>query len=154
MIIKNANTNDIQDILDCLKGLAIHEGRPKAFSTTKEKLKHNLFTDNNIILKAIIDNKIIGIAILYKTFLTYSGGKGLFLETLYIHSEFRSKGHGTSLIKYVVDFAKKNNFLRIEWKAVDTNKRAIAFYQDKLHAKIPPNKVYFRLTKKEMELFD
>lgn len=59
------------------------------------------------------DYEIIGMANVLFTISTVMGGFVILLEDVIIHPDFRKSGYGTKLIEYVIDFAKRKDFLRI-----------------------------------------
>lgn len=57
--------------------------------------------------------EIIGMVNVLFTISTAMGGFVILLEDMFIHPDFRKQGYGTQLIDYVIEFAKRKNFLRI-----------------------------------------
>src|ERR1043166_5331432 len=47
------------------------------------------------------------------TIITPEGGFVILLEDLVVHKEYQSKGYGSKLLNYAIEFAKQKNFLRI-----------------------------------------
>ncbi len=58
-----------------------------------------------------------------------SGRSVLYLEDLWVEPAFRGKGIATELFHRLEQIAKEQNCLRIEWKCLQQNAPAIAFYQ-------------------------
>ena len=57
------------------------------------------------------DYEIMGMANVLFTISTAMGGFVILLEDVIIHPEFRRLGYGTQLVQYVIDFAKRKDFL-------------------------------------------
>lgn len=58
-------------------------------------------------------HEIVGMVILMFSISTAMGGFVLLLEDFFIHPDFRGQGYGSRLLDYVLEFAKKKDFLRI-----------------------------------------
>ena len=58
----------------------------------------------------------------------------MLLDVLAVSRDMRSKGIGTRIMNYVIDFASSNNFKKIKLSVVDTNKRAKRLYES---ARVP-----------------
>ena len=72
------------------------------------------------------DNKILGYAMLAKSFSTEFGKPCIWIEDIYIKSEYRGKGIGGSFFEYIGE--KYNGYLfRLE--AEEENERAVAVYK-------------------------
>ena len=56
---------------------------------------------------------IVGMINLLFTISTAEGGFVILLEDLVVHKEYQSKGYGSKLLNYAIEFAKQKNFLRI-----------------------------------------
>jgi GNAT superfamily N-acetyltransferase len=59
------------------------------------------------------DHRIIGMVNLQITISTAMGGFVLLMEDVSIHPDHRGQGYGSQLMDYVIDFARKKDFLRI-----------------------------------------
>jgi ribosomal protein S18 acetylase RimI-like enzyme len=57
------------------------------------------------------------------------GGRGLFLEDLYVREAFRDRGIGTALLAAVARIAVDEGCYGIHWEVVDWNEKAIALYK-------------------------
>jgi len=71
---------------------------------------------------------IIGYCILINYWSNEYGGNLLHIDELYVLPEYREKGAGTSLIKYLVD-NKYNNSVAIQVEVTALNKKAKKFYE-------------------------
>lgn len=130
MIIRKGIPNDMQDVLDLIKELAIFEKQPEAVVVTVDDLIRDGFAENPLFYTFVaeVDNKIIGIALYYYRFSTWKG-KTIHLEDLIVKEDKRGTGAGFALYSEIIRQGKRDNVRRIEWNVLDWNKPAIDFYK-------------------------
>ncbi len=147
LTIRATTINDVPVILELIKELAEYEKLSHEVKTTEDDLKNSLFGNKNYAnaILAEYENKPVGMAIYFNNFSTFVGRPGIYLEDLYVKPEFRGKGIGKSLLEYLINIAKENNFGRVEWAVLDWNEPAINFYK-KLGAVPMETWRIFRLT--------
>ena len=68
-------------------------------------------------------------AIYYRTFSTWTGYPGIYLEDLYVHPTHRGQGHGKALLSCLARLALELDCRRLEWSVLDWNAPAIEFYR-------------------------
>jgi len=73
--------------------------------------------------------RIIGMINLLFTISTAEGGFVILLEDLVVHAAHRGQGHGTSLLRHAVGFARGKNFLRITLLTHRGDGRLVEFYR-------------------------
>ena len=95
----------------------------------REIWNKNFTSDHYKGFVAIIDGKIVGyIDVIFFQDIAHGGVLGQ-IQNFIVHPQYRGRGFGEALLNYVIDFAKKNNFLELHvWTEFD-NKRAIALYE-------------------------
>ena len=76
-----------------------------------------------------IGDKIIGIAVYFVSFSTWTGRHGLYLEDLFVVPEHRSRGVGRALLGPLAARAVGRGCARLEWAVLDWNQPAIDFYR-------------------------
>ena len=64
----------------------------------------------------------------FTNFSTFLGKPGLYLEDLYVLEEFRHKGVGKTILKYLCSKAMQCGYGRVEWSCLNWNKPSIDFY--------------------------
>lgn len=145
--IKKAEPEDVPLILSFIKELAAFEKLSDKASATEEILKENLFgkTKYAEVIVAEYENKPAGQALFFHNFSTFRGKPGIYLEDLFVKTEFRGKGIGKALLNKVIEIAKERNCPRVEWVVLDWNKSAIDFYE-KLGAEPLKEWIIYRLT--------
>ena len=129
-IIKEAKIKDLDTIFKLIKELALYEKMDKDFVATKKDYEKNIFENQYAkILILEFEKNIIGYAIYFFTFSSFLGSGGIWLEDLYIKQEFRRKGFGKEVFKYIAKKCEENNLKRLEWVCLNDNDIGINFYE-------------------------
>jgi GNAT superfamily N-acetyltransferase len=71
------------------------------------------------------DGRLAAHALWYRTFSTFLGRTGIWLEDLYVRPELRRQGYGRLLLSYLRDQTEG----RLEWEVLEWNAPAMDFYQ-------------------------
>ncbi|EGA4811821.1 GNAT family N-acetyltransferase [Campylobacter jejuni] len=135
MIIEFAKYEDMLDFLQC----------------TKEKLEHSLL--KNKFARAFLlkeNEKTIGYMIYFYTFSSFWGSGGIYLEDIYIREDFRKKGYGKAVFKFLGEICKKENLKRPDWVCLNDNILGINFYES-LNAKHLKQWRNYRLSGENLE---
>ncbi|MFC7502646.1 GNAT family N-acetyltransferase, partial [Nocardioides sp. GCM10030258] len=84
--IREARPADVPDILRLIRELAAYEREPDAVATTEEYLHTWLFGPDPVasVLVAEADGRVVGIALWFRTYSTWTGVPGIYLEDLYV----------------------------------------------------------------------
>ena len=152
MIIRNATPADVPQILQFAKDLAVYEREPDAVSASEADLHAGLFGPNPLVeaLIAEIDGVAVGSAIFCRTFSTWTGKPGFWLDDLYVRPESRGAGAGKALLVRIAALAAERGYARFEWWVLDWNEPAIGFYKT-LGAKPMDEWTVFRVSGPELE---
>ncbi|HET8809198.1 MAG TPA: GNAT family N-acetyltransferase [Flavobacteriaceae bacterium] len=128
--IRDAQKEDMHEVLLLIKELAVFEKEPEAVELTVEDLQHDGFGDEKLFtcFVAEAEGEIQGMALIYFRYSTWKG-KTVHLEDLIVRKAFRGKGLGAALYKKVMEFAQENSVKRVEWAVLDWNQNAIDFYE-------------------------
>jgi len=129
--IRAATPDDVSAIGRMIRELAEFEREPDAVKTTPAQLHEALFGTDAVAsaLIALDDSgEPAGFALWYRTFSTWEGVPGLFLEDLYISESERGSGLGRALLTALARIAVTNGWRRLEWNVLRWNTEAIAFY--------------------------
>ena len=134
--VRLATKKDMPQVLNLINELALFEREPEAVELTVEDLVKDGFAANPefTCFVAEINNKIEGMALVYKRYSTWKG-VALHLEDLIVSTDKRGLGIGTQLLDTVVKYGHEIGVKRINWEVLDWNKPAIDFY-DKKGAKV------------------
>jgi GNAT superfamily N-acetyltransferase len=88
------------------------------------------------VLLALWSDKTVGFALFFENYSTFLGKPGLYLEDLFVLSEFRTRGVGTALMMRLIEIAQTRKYGRVEWTVLDWNEPAIKFYSEKIGANL------------------
>ena len=129
--IRPAQPSDCGQILTFIKGLAEYEKLSHEVSATEEALRKTLFGEDPRaeVLLGIYRGQPVGFAIFFHTYSTFLGKPGLYIEDLYIVSEWRGRGFGSELVCYLAYLAVKRGCARMEWSVLDWNEQALKVYE-------------------------
>ena len=152
-IIRPAAESDIPTLLALIRELAEFERLLHEVEATEESLRVALFGERPVAdaLLAMVDNEAVGYAIYFRTFSTFVGRPGIFLEDLYVRPGFRKQGLGRALLEAVARVSVELGGGRLEWNALDWNENALRFYRS-LGAKVRDEWVLLRMTGAEVRL--
>lgn len=71
---------------------------------------------------------VVGMALWFRTFSTWTGRAGMHLEDLYVTPTARRSGTGRALIAALAQECLRRGWPRLEWAVLDWNAPAIGFY--------------------------
>jgi len=130
IILRKAQKEDVIEILNFVKKLALFEKAPHAVSATVEDYFENGFNENPLFFCNLIyyQKHLAGFSLWYYRFSTWKG-KRLYLEDLYVNEEFRGLGLGKILLDECKEEAKRSKCTGMMWQVLDWNKPAIEFYK-------------------------
>lgn len=127
--LRFAERKDTDLILYFIKELASYEKLLDEVSANNQTLEYWIFDKEKAeVLIAEEDGKPIGFALFFHNFSTFVGRAGLYLEDIYIQPEYRKKGYGKSIFKYLAKLAVERGCGRFEWICLNWNKPSIDFY--------------------------
>lgn len=131
--IRQATEADLPDILRLVHALAVYEKEPDAVQATEADFAAAMFpadghpTTYGHVAEA--DGTIIGIAIWYYTFSTWTGRNGIWLEDLFVDPDHRGGGTGKALLGTLVKHCRERGLPRLEWWVLKWNEPSIGFYR-------------------------
>jgi len=143
--VRIARKSDFEDVFKLIVELAHFEKLKPPSKSAKKRLFNDSFgrKKKNNILVSTLSKDITGYAFYFFTYSSFLARKTLYLEDIFISQKYRSKGTGRMIFKELVNIAKKEKCMRLEWCVLDWNKNAIKFY-DKLGAKPMNDWIYYR----------
>jgi GNAT superfamily N-acetyltransferase len=129
--VREAKISDVPQILELVKGLAEFERAPEKVVNTEAKMREEGFGKNQAFKAFVAENEgnIIAFALTYYRYSTWKG-KVLFLEDLFVQSEFRRKGIGKKLMETCLDLARKEKLPFLCLQVLEWNQEAIDFYKN------------------------
>jgi GNAT superfamily N-acetyltransferase len=135
MKIRFATKEDVPSILNLIKGIAEYEKLLNEVAASEEILYDSLFVKNAAeVLLGEHDGKIVGFALFFHNFSTFTGKRGLYLEDLYVLPEYRQLGFGKQFFSELMQIARQRDCGRMEWICLDWNTPAIQFYKEYIGA--------------------
>jgi GNAT superfamily N-acetyltransferase len=130
-LLRAAQPGDEPGILDCIHALAVYEREPDAVENTAEALTATLFGDEPRAFAHIVqrDGAIVGSAIWFLSYSTWTGRHGIWLEDLIVDEQQRGRGYGKALLASLAAVCVERGYSRLEWTVLDWNAPSIAFYR-------------------------
>lgn len=131
-VLRDAVSGDVPAVLAMVHALAEYEKEPDAVELDQEDYRRILFPENGEptahCVVADSDGELIGIAIWYVTFSTWTG-PGIWLEDLFVLPEHRGTGAGRALLTRLAQITTERGWKRLEWCVLKWNAPSIAFYE-------------------------
>lgn len=135
-MIRFATPSDIPEILAMIGELAEHEKEPESAVATAEQLESCLFGPAPAVFARIATEPgsdgaetVVGMAVYFLSFSTWTGTHGIWLEDLYVRPGARGGGHGKQLLAALAQECREKGYARLEWTVIDWNTNAIGFYR-------------------------
>jgi GNAT superfamily N-acetyltransferase len=150
--IREATPEDSALLLHFIRELAEYEKLLHEVVTDEETLAKSLFgpAARTHAIIAEIDGTSVGFSIFFYNFSTFLGRRGIYIEDLFVKPEYRGKGIGKALLKYLAAKALKEECGRLEWAVLDWNEPSINFYKS-LGARPMEEWIVYRLTGDSMK---
>jgi GNAT superfamily N-acetyltransferase len=137
--VREARLADVPAIVALVRDLAEYEKEPDAVEATEEHFTAALFPDDPAAARshALVAETIgkggkatvVGMAVWYVTFSTWTGRHGIWLEDLFVRPEHRGGGLGTALLARLAAIAVDRGYRRLEWWVLRWNEPSIEFYE-------------------------
>jgi GNAT superfamily N-acetyltransferase len=129
--LRFATRADIPLILAFIRELAEYERAPEAVVADEATLAESLFGERPgaEVVIAEADGEPAGFALFFHNFSTWLGKRGLYLEDLFVRPQFRGRGLGLLLMRFLAKLAIERDCGRFEWWVLDWNTPAIDFYR-------------------------
>lgn len=129
--LREARPGDEAGILALIHALAVYEREPDAVENTTDAIRATLFGTEPRAFAHVVerDEAIVGIAIWFLTYSTWTGRHGIWLEDLYVDEAQRGHGYGRALMSALAGVCIDRGYARFEWTVLDWNAPAIGFYR-------------------------
>ncbi len=129
--IRAATPADVPTVFQLILALAEYEQLTHEVTGSPAELEQALFGERTYAeaVLAECDDQAVGFALFFYNFSTFLTKPGLYLEDLFVLPEFRRRGIGEALLRYLAQRAIAQNCGRFEWSVLDWNEPAIAFYK-------------------------
>ncbi len=121
--VRPAVESDCSTILAFVHDLAAFENESHSVKASEEDFRRNGWGDAPVFeaLIAELDGAPVGFALTFRTFSTWEGQPGLFVEDLYVSPGARKHGVGRALLSAVARRAVERGYRRVDLNVLDWN---------------------------------
>jgi GNAT superfamily N-acetyltransferase len=131
--IRPAEPDDVPVILRLIRELAEYEKALDEVAATPAQLDAALFpvdgSPATFAHLAEVDGEVVGMALWFLSFSTWTGTHGIWLEDLYVSPAHRGHGLGQDLLSTLAQLCLERGYHRLEWWVLDWNTPSIGFYR-------------------------
>ncbi len=131
--VRAATVGDVPRILQLVHALAAYEEAADEVEATAADFTRALFPDDGhpatFAHVAEVEGEVVGIAVWFLTFSTWTGSNGIWLEDLFVDPEHRGTGLGRDLLAALARECVERGLPRLEWWVLNWNAPSIAFYE-------------------------
>lgn len=129
LTFRYAKKEDCGLILGFIKELAVYEHMLEEVVATEKLLQEWIFEKEKVeVIFACEEGTEVGFALFFHNFSTFLGRAGIYLEDLYVKTEYRNRGYGKAILKKLARIAVERGCGRLEWSCLDWNQPSIDFY--------------------------
>lgn len=150
--IRKATEFDCEGIAALMRDFAEYEKLGHYCEITEDKLSVAMFQNGAFVegIVAFDDVTMIAYALFYKSFASFRGQRGVYLEDIFIDKNYRGQGIGETMLKKIAQTAKSQGAERIDFQVLDWNAPAIRFYE-KLGAVSNQEESHFKFSDEAFE---
>lgn len=131
--IREATPADVPDLIRLVRELAAYEKEPQAATATPEQFRGALFPAQGdpmaYALVGVREGRTVAMALWFRSFSTWTGEAGIWLEDLFVEPAHRGGGLGRALLARLAATCVERGWTRLEWTVLDWNTPSIAFYR-------------------------
>ena len=131
--VRPATEGDVPVILALVRELAEYEKALHEVDATEEQLREALFPTDRapgaFAHVVEVGGEVVGCAIWFLSFSTWTGTHGIWLEDLYVTPAQRGSGLGQELLRTLAAICVERGYHRLEWWVLDWNAPSIGFYE-------------------------
>jgi GNAT superfamily N-acetyltransferase len=151
-LIRPAEVTDSEALFRLIDALADFEKLPKPDAAARKRLLQDAFGPHKRIdvFLAVLDKEPVAYAIVLETYSSFLALPTLYLEDIFVLSEYRGRQVGHRLFTYCVNEAYRRGCGRMEWAVLDWNRAAIDFYE-RAGARQLKEWLHYRLVRTDME---
>ena len=127
-MIRPAVEADVPELVAMIRELAEFENLADQVAVTEDDLARALFGPEAVAHDWVVEDGDGGLAahaLWYRTFSTFLGKTGIWLEDLYVRPEHRRRGYAAQLLTRL----RQETDGRVEWDVLEWNAPAMDFYQ-------------------------
>ena len=132
-MIRVATPADVPAIHAMVRELAEYERAPHEARATPGQLHDALFGAHPAVFALLAEDAPgggpVGFALWFRSYSTWTGTHGVYLEDLFVRPAARGAGHGTALLAELARVCLSRGYERFEWSVLDWNEPSIGFYR-------------------------
>src|ERR1700760_4644589 len=130
-VIRAAQPEDVPDIYRLIRALAEYERSLPSVTGTEDDLRQALFGAQPAVFAHVAehDGGVVGFALWFLNYSTWTGHHGIYLEDLFVDEAMRGHGYGKALLAELARVCVERGYQRLEWVVLDWNTPSIKFYQ-------------------------
>ena len=132
MKIRRAHPDEAGLIQELIYELALYEKAPESAQATIEQITEAFFAHHPAVFCDFVEEdggEVVGFAIWFLNYSTWTGTHGIYLEDLFIRPTARGKGYGKALLTHLAAICVERGYQRLQWWVLDWNSPAIEFYR-------------------------
>ena len=126
-----ATPDDVEAILALIRELAGYERAADEVAATPELLRASMFEERaaEALLAEHPTDGIVGMALFFRNFSTWTGTAGMYLEDLVVTQRYRAHGIGRALFEGLARICEERGWPRLDWACLDWNEPSLGFYR-------------------------
>lgn len=130
-MIREAREADVAAVVGLVHELAEYERSPELCTLTEDRLHAALFGPEAVAHchVAEVAGEVVGCAVWFRSFSTWRGVPGIYLEDLFVRPAHRGSGLGKALLAQLAAVCAERGYARLEWQVLDWNEPSIGFYR-------------------------
>ena len=130
-MIRAAREDDVPDIHRLIRALAEYERSLDSATASEEDLRRALFGPQPAAFAHVAEDagRVVGFALWFLNFSTWTGQHGIYLEDLFVDEAIRGYGHGKALLTELARLCTERGYQRLEWSVLKWNTPSIGFYK-------------------------
>jgi len=131
VVVRPLVAADTPRLLALIDGLADYEKLARPDAAARQRLAADAVAEPPRFrtLLAEVDGVVVGYAIYFFTYSTFSARPTLYLEDIFVQPEQRGRGAGLALFRACARAAVAQGCARIEWQVLSWNEPSIEFYK-------------------------
>ncbi len=131
--IRPATPDDVPAIVRMVRDLADYEKLLHEVEASDEHVRAALFpadgATSTFAHVAEADGEVVGMAVWFLSYSTWTGTHGVWLEDLYVDPSRRGLGLGQALLRTLAQVCVERGYHRLEWWVLNWNAPSIGFYE-------------------------
>lgn len=131
MSVRPAVVDDVPALLGLIRELADFQREPAAVAATEDGMRALFFGEDPAVYCSVAEENdaVVGLAVWYLSYSTWTGTHGIYLEDLVITASARGHGHGRALLQDLARTCVERGYARLEFTVLNWNDAAAGFYR-------------------------